>query len=209
MVDNRTFTITVNQPAQGGTISVSPSSAQKAGTVITLTANPATGYQLAEWIVTTASGSVSVSNNQFTMPAANVTVTASFSSESDIPSPQTITFSALGYTNGQEITTVDGTNMTITFNKGSNSNNAPKYYTSGEAIRAYGGNYFTVAAKQNHKISKIELTFGSSDGSNDITTDVVTYDEGTWEGTATSVTFTIGGSSGNRRIAAIKVTYSK
>ena len=98
--------------------------------------------------------------------------------------------------------------MSISFNKGSNSS-APKYYTTGEAIRAYGGNYFTVAAKQNHKISKIELSFASGEGSNAITTDVVTYSNGTWEGSASSVKFTIGGTSGHRRIAAIKVTYSE
>lgn len=124
------------------------------------------------------------------------------------PAPETITFSEKGYTNQQEVSTVEGTNMTITFDKGTNSN-VPKYYTSGEAIRAYGGNYFTVAAKQNHKISKIELSFASGEGSNAITTDVVTYSNGTWEGSASSVKFTIGGTSGHRRIAAIKVTYSK
>lgn len=35
---------------------------------------------------------------------------------------ETITFSELGYSNAQEITTVNGTNFTITFNKGTNSN---------------------------------------------------------------------------------------
>ena len=51
------------------------------------------------------------------------------------------------------------------------------------------------------------MTFGSSDGSNTITTDVNTYSNGTWTGSATSVKFTIGGTSGNRRIKKIAVTY--
>lgn len=117
-----------------------------------------------------------------------------------------ITFSSEGYTNQQTITYVEGTNFTITFDKGTNSN-APKYYTSGTAIRAYGGNTFTVSSSTK-TIEKIELTFGSSDGSNAITTDVNTYSNGTWEGSASSVTFTIGGTSGNRRLAAIAVTYA-
>ena len=117
-----------------------------------------------------------------------------------------ITFSSKGYTNQQAITSVEGTNFTITFDKGTNSN-APKYYTSGTAIRAYGGNTFTVSSSTK-TIEKIELTFGSSDGSNAITTDVNTYSNGTWEGSASSVTFTIGGTSGNRRLAAIAVTYA-
>lgn len=119
---------------------------------------------------------------------------------------ETIYFYQL-YENGDEVTTVEGTGITITFNKGTNSN-APKYFTTGSAIRAYGGNYFTVTANGN-KITKIVIGFGSpGDGSNEITTDFVTYDNnGTWTGMANSVTFTIGGTSGNRRIASIAVTY--
>ncbi len=117
---------------------------------------------------------------------------------------ETITFSALGYSNGQEITSVDGTNFTITFNKGTNSN-APKYYTTGQAIRIYGGNSFTVSSTKT--INKIELTFASGDDSNTITTDVNTYSNGTWTGNATSVKFTVGGTSGHRRLASVAVTY--
>lgn len=119
---------------------------------------------------------------------------------------ETIVFSEQGYQNQQTITTVSVSDITITFNKGTNSN-APKYYTSGTAIRAYGGNYFTITA-DGKTIKKIEIGFGSSDGTNAITTDVSTYSNGTWTGEAKSVTFTIGGTSGNRRIASIKVTYS-
>ncbi len=117
---------------------------------------------------------------------------------------ETVTFSAQGYTNGQEITTVNGTNFTITFNKGTNSN-APKYYDTGQAIRIYGGNSFTVSSTKT--INKIELTFASGGDSNTITTDVNTYSDGTWTGNATSVKFTVGGTSGHRRLASVAVTY--
>ena len=119
---------------------------------------------------------------------------------------ESVDFSTQGYTNQQAIESYTGTNFSITFNKGTNSN-APKYYTSGTAIRAYGGNTITVSSTSK-TIAKIEITFGSSDGSNAITTNVGTYSNGTWTGSASSVTFTIGGTSGNRRIAGIAVTYA-
>lgn len=114
-------------------------------------------------------------------------------------------FSDKGFTNQQEVTTVDATNFTVTFNKGTNSN-PPKYYTNGAAVRAYGGNYFTVSSS--YEITKIVITFGTSDGSNEITTDVGTYNNGYWEGSSKNVKFTIGGTSGNRRISEITVTYT-
>ena len=117
---------------------------------------------------------------------------------------ETFTFSELGYENGAELTTVNGTAVTLTFDKGTNSNGS-KYYKSGTAVRAYGGNTITVACTTN--IKKVEFTFGSDDGSNAITVEPGTYADGSWTGSASSITFTIGGTSGNRRISAIKVTY--
>ena len=116
-----------------------------------------------------------------------------------------ITFSEQGYSNQQEISTVEFDGVTASFDKGTNSN-APKYYTSGTAIRCYGGNTMTITAN-NESITAITITFGSSDGSNAITSNVGTYENGSWTGSTTSVTFTIGGTSGNRRFAGLSVTY--
>lgn len=118
---------------------------------------------------------------------------------------ESVVFSEQGYGNSEAVESYEGTNFSIAFNKGTNSN-APKYYTSGTAIRAYGGNYFIVSSE--NTITKIELTFSSGEGSNAITTDVETYNNGTWEGSANEVKFTIGGTSGHRRIASVKVTYT-
>ena len=121
-----------------------------------------------------------------------------------IPTESSIDFSAQNYTNQQVISSVSiAEGITVVFDKGTNSN-SPKYYTSGTAIRAYGGNNFTISSETT--ISSITITFGSSDGSNAITTDGGTYSGGTWTGSANSVKFTIGGSSGNRRIKGISVT---
>lgn len=75
------YTITVNS-ATNGTITASAASAGAQG-LITLKATPNSGYELDEWIVKDASDNdVTVTNNQFTMPASNVTVSASFKTAS-------------------------------------------------------------------------------------------------------------------------------
>jgi len=124
---------------------------------------------------------------------------------------ETVTFSSLSLTNAYDMTPGDidqawGDNFKVQFFKGTN-NNPPKYYTTGTAVRCYGGNYFTI--KSAYTLTKIELTFGGSDGTNAISTDKDTYSDGTWEGSESEVTFTIGGTTGNRRIASIKVTWEE
>ena len=115
-----------------------------------------------------------------------------------------IDFTQQGFANQQEMSTINGTDCTITFNKGT-SNTSPKYFTSGTAIRLYGGNTMTITSTM--AITKIVLTFGGSDGSNTITTNVNTYSNNTWTGSASTVVFTVGGTSGNRRLQKIDVTY--
>ena len=82
-----TCTVTVN-PAQytvtvqtegSGTASASAATAA-AGTTVTLTASPNGGYDFAGWEV--VSGSITIENNAFTMPAENVTVRAVFARNS-------------------------------------------------------------------------------------------------------------------------------
>ncbi len=117
---------------------------------------------------------------------------------------ETVDFSQQGYGSGDAVSSYTGTGFSVSFTAGTNSN-APKYYSTGSAIRCYGGNKFTVTSTSN--ITKIVITFGSSDGSNTISTNVGTYSSGTWSGTSKSIEFTIGGSSGNRRIKILTVTY--
>ena len=73
------YIVTVTQPTEGGTIESDKETAIE-GETVTLTATPAEGYELEEWSVTeTESGTtVELTDNTFVMPAANVTVTASF-----------------------------------------------------------------------------------------------------------------------------------
>ena len=125
--------------------------------------------------------------------------------------PTVVTWDATtkNYENGTEIGTVAiDEKINAAFDKNTNSN-APKYYTTGEAVRAYGGNTITISGEK-VAISKVEFTFGSSDGTNDILADKGTYAEGVWTISENTniVKFTIGGTTGNRRIVAIKVTYT-
>ena len=76
------YTITLTQPTEGGTISASTDSAEE-GTEVTLIANPASGYVLDKFTVTSNGQEIVVSGNKFTMPAGDVTVTASFKESTD------------------------------------------------------------------------------------------------------------------------------
>jgi gingipain K len=75
IVGGTQYNITVTQP-QHGTISA-PAQAY-ANSTVTLTATPETGYCLSSWTVKKGNTNIAVTNNQFTMPEGDVTVTATF-----------------------------------------------------------------------------------------------------------------------------------
>ncbi len=118
---------------------------------------------------------------------------------------ESVTFSDK-YSDKEKPDTYNGTDFSITFSKGTNSNNAPQYYKTGKAIRLYGGNTMTVSSTSK-TIEKIELSFASGEGSNEITASTGTYSNGTWTGSSNSITFTVGGTSGHRRVTSVKVTF--
>ena len=80
------YNVTYSAPSNGNyTISVAGGSATSAsktatyGQTVTLAATPNTGYSFTSWTVTKAGGgTVTVTDNQFSMPADNVTITATF-----------------------------------------------------------------------------------------------------------------------------------
>ena len=74
---NPDYSVKVN-PAENGEVTATPSSA-KAGNTVTITTTPSDGYELGTITVTDGAGNtVEVTNNSFTMPAGDVTVTATF-----------------------------------------------------------------------------------------------------------------------------------
>lgn len=118
---------------------------------------------------------------------------------------EAIDLTAQGFTNGQVVEAVTQGDVTLTFDKGTNSN-SPKYYTTGSAVRCYGSNTITVSA-EGASIKAVTLSFGDGDGSNEITANEGAFDGTNWLGEATEIVFTIGGTTGHRRIAKVEVTY--
>ena len=124
-----------------------------------------------------------------------------------------VTFSEMGYANAallnQEIVLGDGEgngDATVTFAQ-SVGGTAPAYYNDGAAARAYAGNTIEIVSTSDAStLSHIVFTFANRDGNNEISASVGTYADGTWTGTAESVTFTIGGDKGHRRISTIAVS---
>lgn len=91
------YNVTVNE-AQNGTVTANPAQA-KAGETVALAIEPASGYEVDQITVKNGEENVAVENNQFTMPAGDVTVT--------------VTFKAIDYT----ITVTQGENGTIEADK--------------------------------------------------------------------------------------------
>ena len=193
---NVPWTVELQEDNDGMIQSFTPASGTGDGTVtIEYAANTGAARTATFLVSTTATG--------LDKTSYEVVVSQSAPASGD-PVEVTLDLTAQGYTNAQAISslTIDG--VTLTFDKGSNSN-APKYYTSGNAVRMYGGNSMTVTAGT-MKVTGVTLTFGSSDGSNAITTDCGTYSGNTWSGNDDSVKFTVGGSTGNRRLVKVVVT---
>lgn len=112
--------------------------------------------------------------------------------------------------------TVDG--ITLTWDKGGNTNPA-KWYE--DCVRSYATNTFTLSGAT---ITKIDVTYIKYTDPNTVSANVGTYVDvdptaggiGTWTGSASEVVFTINkkdpnaaSTSGQRRITKIVVTYAK
>lgn len=128
----------------------------------------------------------------------------------------TIDLSKQGFVNAesQDGKSITEGGYTLTFAKAAGGTN-PSWYDSGSAFRLYASNTLTVTGGT---LKTIELVFAEKEYDfNKITTDVPTYTEPKWEGSATSVTFTVdgvrgegttsekgpGSQGGNRRIVKV------
>ena len=134
------------------------------------------------------------------------------------PAPQietttsTLVFNNLGYTS--DITDYTSPveideNISIKFDVGTGSNKPACYKGSNTKkyeARAYAGNTFTITSSDGN-IRKVVLTFSTDKpGTNEITTDVGSFAENIWTGSSKSIVFSVGGTSGHRRISSVEVT---
>ena len=167
------------------------------GNVITVTAGEATELTNAKLTIELKAGGNVV--DSYTVPLSQAAPLEGGQIEA------VIDFTQKGYENQTAISSVQEGTLNLSFSAGSNSN-GPKYYTSGTAVRLYGGNSVTITGGT---ISYVKFTFGSGEDTNDILPSEGEYDgtAGTWSGSATSLTFTIDGTKGNRRIQKMTIVY--
>jgi hypothetical protein len=116
LIPPTTYSISIAENIAHGSVTANKTSATE-GETVTLTATPANGYQFSTWNVTAGGNeTVTVAGGSFTMPAHNVTVSATFT---ELP-PTTYSISVTGGTasvNGTTVTSATaGTTVTITAN---------------------------------------------------------------------------------------------
>ena len=118
-----------------------------------------------------------------------------------------------GYMNAQEVTTATDENadpVTIVFAQGEGSN-APKYYTSGSAVRSYAQNTLAVSSNtDDYLLYEVEIKFESaSDNKLEGNGLSVSGTTGTWSGVAEALAFSVTNASGNQaRIVSINAVYA-
>jgi len=126
---------------------------------------------------------------------------------------ESVTFSEQGYTNGEKVSSYQGTNLSIAFADGST---ATAYYNTGTGIRLYGGGSATFTVP-NATITSVALTF-SANSYAPTSTDVWSCETGsgsgtsgvnaTWTGSASSVTIARPTGGGHWRLQSVTVTYT-
>ncbi len=97
---------------------------------------------------------------QETIPVTEHTYINGFCSvcSAEQPIEYTIDFTNKEYSNAADVTEVEQDGIILVFSKGSGSN-APKYYTSGTAVRIYSNNTLTITAPEGYIITGIEFTY--------------------------------------------------
>ncbi|MCI5980623.1 MAG: hypothetical protein MRZ38_07080 [Muribaculaceae bacterium] len=124
---------------------------------------------------------------------------------------ETIDFSKQKYENQQVVTTLKGENCTITFGKGSST--ACTYYTTGKAVRIYGGG--SVQITSSLAITKVVYTFakGNAPTSSNCTINPSTGKATlgttslTWTGNTQSLKITRTSGKDHWRLQKIEITY--
>ena len=187
------------------------------------------GENASQFLATVSNGTVTVTaleNTETTAKTATLTLYIAASeggehlaeatvalTQAGVPSGEstitTFTFSEMGLANQDALSSYTNNGITITFAKASGSN-PPKYYDSGNAARAYAKNTITISCESG-SITNIEFPDIRKDkDDNNLTCDngAISSDNKTWTGTASSVTFTVGGTSGHVKITTINITHN-
>ena len=169
------YTLTVDPNTVNGTIDADPKGSVQAGTNVTLTATPADGYVLDAWSVKDEAGAdaATVVNNTFSMPAKNVTVSATFKSATAVDFTTIAELKAkitgdaevtlTGTLSGVIVTYVNGVNAFLKDATGS-----ILFYNSGHGLKqgqTFTGSITELKAKVFKGLREItEIDFAEGDG---------------------------------------------
>ena len=163
------YSITVDGSIANGSVSASAATAE-AGDVITLTATPDAGYALSSYDVRDASDNVvTVTDNKFTMPASNVTVSATFTeSLGGSVHVATINFNNVTGTaiNDASVTGDDseGNEWTITTAGTTSFTANASYYQVGSSKKPASSITFTTTLASSATDIQLEAKFGGFSG---------------------------------------------
>ena len=174
---------------------------------------PCEGYTFVGWLTFTLAEETTTNPSAAaitTIPDANTTYYAVYKRTetsggggSGEPVEKTVTFSEKGYENAADVTEVTMDNCTLTFAQ-STGTNAPKYYTSGSAVRCYKNNTLTITSENN--ITAISITVVSGYAGT-VSADVGSYASNAWSGSSKSVVLTHAPTDNAQwRMTAITVT---
>lgn len=196
------YTITFDGNGADGGSEPEEIAAKAENAPVTISANTwtKTGYTFDHWKVfyidsESEEHEVSVNDNAFTMPAANVTIQAQWRNGNDFTWDAT----AQGYENAQDLGVVVNNPVVITFAKG-DAQNPPKYYTSNNgSARFYTNGTLTISALEGNLITSV--TFNTNIN---VSPNVGIYENKTWTGLAKDVVFT---ASASVSLQTITVTY--
>ena len=120
-----TYTVSIATTIEHGTVTANATTGVLAGTTVKLTATPDDGYELESFSVTDANtNAITVTGGTFTMPASNVTVSATFKAKTTEQTPAT------------DPDTPSGTTYTVTFNTNGGSEVAFQSVASGKTATA-------------------------------------------------------------------------
>ena len=153
------YTVTISDEIANGTVVAEPATAE-AGTTIQLTVTPADGYQLDRLEVLAANGNVvEVTDNAFTMPAADVRVFATFVEAAPILSI-TLKASEGAYADGGSFVKEWTSNTTPILKVTASANNMYTQVT--ETFQWYSGtagsSIYTISAPINYIITSCTIT---------------------------------------------------
>ena len=215
------YSVSFGEVPAGCSISASATSAA-AGAKITLSKTLASGYEFDGWTVTNTSDNtpVTVTNDQFTMPAGNVEVNASF----NYTGTTTITKTMNQIVSANNYTVSAGSNVTlypsfslddvITVSTTGDANCGSFWGTTTYDWRLYQNKKgdITISASEGHTISKLTITYNVSN-TGTLKSGTAVISSGVEQAiNASSVTYTVGNTgsatNGQVKVTQISVTYN-